>query len=66
MNNKYVIRVTHPLLRPGLEIETEASKKYVVDVVNTLMTKVREINNGEKEDGRDGRGTGGDELHGDG
>jgi len=47
MNNKYVIKVGHPLLRPGLEIETEASEKYVVAVVNTLMGKVREINDGK-------------------
>ena len=49
MNNKYTIRVTDPLLRPGLEIETEASEGYVCEVVDDLMKKVREING-------DGRG----------
>ena len=44
MNNRYIIRVKHPLIRPGLEIETEASERYLADVVATLMDKVREIN----------------------
>lgn len=44
MNNKYKIRVGHPLLRPGLTIETESSEKYLVDVVTKLLEKVREIN----------------------
>jgi hypothetical protein len=44
MNNRYIIRVGHPLLRPGLEIETEASEKYLVAVVQTLLDKVRDIN----------------------
>lgn len=45
MNNKYVIRVGHPLLRPGLTIETEASEDYVVAVTHTLIRTVRQINN---------------------
>jgi len=44
MNNKYYIEVKHPLLRAGLKIKTEASEKYVVDVVNKLMEIVRKIN----------------------
>lgn len=44
MNNKYTIRVGHPLVRPGIEIETEASEKYLVPVVQNLMQAVREIN----------------------
>lgn len=44
MNNKYEIEVSHPLIRPGLTIKTEASEKYLVKVVETLMSKVREIN----------------------
>lgn len=44
MNNKYTIKAKHPLLRPGLEIETEASEAYLVSVVNTLLEKIREIN----------------------
>lgn len=47
MNNKYTIRVTHPLVRPGIEIETEASEKYVASVVQKLMEIVREINKPE-------------------
>jgi hypothetical protein len=49
MNNKYVIRVGHPLLRPGLEIETESSERYLVPVVQKLMQAVREINGIEKD-----------------
>lgn len=49
MNNKYIVKVSHPLLRPGLTIETEASEKYVVKVVKMLMDKVREINEEKNE-----------------
>lgn len=44
MNNKYTIRVTHPLVRPGLTIETESSEKYAAEVVKKLMEIVRAIN----------------------
>jgi hypothetical protein len=44
MNNKYIIKVEHPLLRPGISIETESSEKYLVPVVKKLMELVREIN----------------------
>lgn len=44
VNNKYTIRVTHPLIRPGLTIETESSEKYLAEVVKKLMEIVREIN----------------------
>ena len=44
MNNKYTIKVGHPLLRPGLTIETEASEKYLESVVRELMDQVRNIN----------------------
>lgn len=44
LNNRYIIQVSSPLLRPGLKIKTEASERYVVQVVRTLMEKVREIN----------------------
>ena len=49
MNNKYVIEVKHPLIRPGMTIKTEASEKYVVAVTRKLMSIVRELN--EKEEG---------------
>jgi hypothetical protein len=49
MNNKYKIKVKHPLLRPGLEIETEASEKYLVPVLETLLEKVREFNKKQKD-----------------
>jgi hypothetical protein len=44
VNNKYRIIITHPLVRPGLVLETEASEKYLVPVVNKALDKVREIN----------------------
>lgn len=47
MNNKYTIRVSHPLIRPGLVIQTEASEKYLVAVVAKLFEKAREINGDE-------------------
>ena len=55
MNNKYKIKVGHPLLRPGLVIETEASENYVINVVSTLMKLVSCINDaGEPEADRHG------------
>jgi hypothetical protein len=45
MNNKFKITISHPLVRPGLKIETEASERYLVSVVNKALTLVREINN---------------------
>jgi hypothetical protein len=49
MNNRYVIKVEHPLIRPGLTIITEASERYVQAVVEKLMEIVRAINDAEKE-----------------
>ncbi len=44
MNNKYKIIATHPLVRPGLTIETEASERYMVSVAKKLMDLIRELN----------------------
>ena len=44
LNNKYTIRVEHPLLRLGLSIETEASEKYVVRVLEKMMGLIRQFN----------------------
>ncbi len=44
LNNRYVLRVTDPLLRPGLSIETSVSEKYVVPASTLLVRLVREIN----------------------
>jgi len=49
MNNIYKVKVKTPLLRPGLEIETECSEKYLVDVTKTLLEKVREINTKDEQ-----------------
>lgn len=50
MNNKYEIEIGQPLVRPGLTIRTEASEKYLVRSVQTLMEKVRELNKKNEED----------------
>ena len=47
MNNRYKIKVSDPLLRPGLTIETEASEAYVVDAMQAAMSIVREFNHPE-------------------
>ena len=44
LNNRYVITVSTPLLRPGLVISTEVSSKYVIEVVGDIMEMVRAIN----------------------
>lgn len=44
MNNKYIIRVEHPILRAGLTVETEASERYVVKVLNKILELIREFN----------------------
>lgn len=44
MNNRYIVRIESPLLRPGLTIETESSERYLVDVVNKALDLAREIN----------------------
>ena len=49
MNNKYTIKVEHPLIRPGLTIETEVSEDYLTKAVNTLMKMVRVINDQPKD-----------------
>ena len=49
MNNKYIIKAEHPLIRTGLTIETEASEKYVVEVTNKLMEIIREINQTKRD-----------------
>lgn len=52
MNNKYIIKVEHPLIRAGLTIETESSEKYVVAVTQKLMELIRILNEKENENGR--------------
>ncbi len=48
-NERYTIAVRDPLLRPGLEISTEVSKKYVAGTVEDLFEIVREINAKQSE-----------------
>jgi hypothetical protein len=47
LNNKYIIRIEHPLLRPGLSIETESSEKYTNEVLRKVMEIAREHNRQE-------------------
>jgi len=44
MNQTYKIRIRSPLLRPGIEIETDVSTKYLVASLRDIMEKVREFN----------------------
>ena len=44
MNNRYKIKISDPLLRPGLTIETECSEAYVADTLQVAMEIVREFN----------------------
>jgi len=44
LNNKYIISIEHPLIRPGLKITTESSERYVARVVKKMMEIIREIN----------------------
>ena len=50
MNNRYRIRISSPLLRPGIKVETEVSERYLVPVLEKLLDSVREFN--EKQDKR--------------
>lgn len=44
-NTEYVIKISSPLVRSGLEIEAgPVSEDYVVPTVSKLMEKVRKIN----------------------
>jgi hypothetical protein len=52
MNNKYIIKAEHPLLRAGLTIETESSEKYLPKVTTTLLEKIREINELEMDNAK--------------
>ncbi len=49
VNNEYTIRIRAPLVRPGLEIETKVSEKYLVRALKMLFAKVREFNKGEEK-----------------
>lgn len=44
MNNRYRIKVGSPLLRPGLTIETDVSRRYLQPAVEEVMDAVRSIN----------------------
>ena len=51
-NETYTIRISSPLVRPGLEITTQVSKRYLVPTLNDLFDQVRDFNKqqAEKED----------------
>ena len=48
-NEMVIIRVKSPLLRAGLELETQVSKPYAKDAVADLLEIVRSINNSDRE-----------------
>ncbi|MFA6338952.1 MAG: hypothetical protein WCW87_02765 [Candidatus Paceibacterota bacterium] len=43
-NETYTVEVTSPLIRPGIKISTEVSKKYLVSTLVDLLEQVREFN----------------------
>lgn len=49
MNNTHTIRLKSPLVRPGLEIETQVSKRYLAKALAGLLDEVREFNEGQKQ-----------------
>jgi hypothetical protein len=49
-NQTYRIKITSPLLRPGLSISTETSERYAPDAAHRLVEIARKINNpGDQE-----------------
>ncbi len=47
-NETYTITISSPLVRPGLEIKTVVSGKYLVKTLNYIFQEIREFNNQEK------------------
>lgn len=47
-NETYRIKVSSPLLRPGLEIETEVSGRYVGKALAYILQEVRKFNEQER------------------
>ena len=45
MNNKYIIKISSPIVRHGIQIETECSEKYLVLVLKKIVEIAREFNN---------------------
>lgn len=43
-NETYTITLKSPLLRPGAEITTQVSGKYLVRTLESLMEKIRHLN----------------------
>ena len=48
MNNRYVIEVQSPLLRPGLTIKTEVSEKYVEKTLEKILEIIKQFNDKQK------------------
>lgn len=46
MNHTMTIKIKSPLLRPGLELSTEVSIRYLVPAMVDLLDRVREFNDG--------------------
>ncbi len=51
-NETYTVKITSPLVRPGIEISTQVSKKYLIPTLNDLLDQIRDFNKqqAEKED----------------
>jgi hypothetical protein len=52
MNHTVKIKIKSPLLRPGLELETQTSPRYVAQAMINLLQIVREVNDAEQNDQR--------------
>lgn len=50
-NETYTIKISSPLIRPGLEISTRVSKKYLIPVLNDLLDLIREFNKQQDQKG---------------
>lgn len=48
-NETYTIEITSPLVRPGIKITAQVSKKYLVPTLNDLLEQIREFNNQQNQ-----------------
>jgi hypothetical protein len=48
-NETYEITIKSPLIRPGIEIRTNVSGKYLVKTLKRLLDDIREFNNSQND-----------------
>jgi hypothetical protein len=49
MNNRYTIKISQPLLTPGMTIEMETSSQEVIAAMKQLLEDTMQINGLEKQ-----------------